>query len=134
MPREYPHLLKEDILLWKRFLASQHNLYTTFEYDVRVGDGRDPGPYYDKNIRKMALDLSQRRIDVIAHTTTDITIIEISLNPGLTQIGQLLAYPTLYKLTYHYTGIIKTLLVAATLQSDLQPVLHEGHMPYVLLP
>jgi hypothetical protein len=134
MPREFPHLLTEDIILWKRFLASPHNVYTTFEYDVRVGNGRDPGPDYPNNIRQMALDLSQRRIDAIGHTTDDITIIEISLNPGLTQLGQLIAYPTLYRQTFQYTGIIKTLLVAAVLQSDLLPVLEEGQLSYVLLP
>jgi len=134
MPREFPHLLKEDIALWKRFLIHPDNTFLNFEYDIRVGDGRDPGPNFDSTIRQMAINLSQRRIDAIGHNATGITIIEISNNPGLTQIGQLTAYPTLYKLTYHYTKPIKTLLVAASLQSDLLPVLEQGQLSYILLP
>lgn len=134
MARTYPHLLKDDIVLWERFLASPSNSYTDFEYDIRVGDGRDPGVDFPRNIRKMALDLSQRRIDAIGRAPNSITIIEISTNAGLTQIGQLLAYPTLYRQTFHYTGTIHRLLVAQELQSDITEVLRAENLPFVILP
>jgi hypothetical protein len=134
MPRAYPHLLKDDITLWERFLASPYNVFTDYEYDIRVGEGRDPGPDYDRNIRKMALDLSQRRIDAIGRTTSGITIIEISTAAGLTQIGQLLAYPSLYRKTFNFTGTIHRLLVAQTLQSDIEEVLINEALPFILLP
>jgi hypothetical protein len=134
MPRAFPHLLKDDVILWERFLASPHNVFTDFEYDIRVGDGRDPGPDFERNIRKMALDLSQRRIDAIGRTRTGITIIEISTSAGLTQVGQLLAYPSLYRQTYNFTGAINRLLVAQTLQSDIEAVLIAERLAYVILP
>lgn len=134
MARRFPHLLKDDVALWERFLASPNHIYSSFEYDIRVGEGRDPGPDYDRNIRKMALDLSQRRIDAIGRTREGITIIEISTSAGLTQVGQLLAYPSLYRQTFSYTGKISRLLVAQTLQTDIEPVLIAEQIPFVLLP
>jgi hypothetical protein len=134
MAREFPHLLKDDVTLWKRFLASDDNIYASFEYDIRVGEGRDPGPTYERNIRKMALDLSQRRIDAIGRTRDGLTIIEISTSAGLTQIGQLLAYPSLYRQTFGHTGTIFRLLVAQSLQTDIEPVLIAEQIPFLLFP
>jgi hypothetical protein len=134
MPRAFPHLLKDDITLWERFLASPHNVFTDFEYDIRIGDGRDPGPDFERHIRKMALDLSKRRIDAIGKTKNGITIIEISTAAGLTQVGQLLAYPSLYRNTFNFSGEINRLLVAQTLQTDIEPVLIAERIHYIILP
>jgi hypothetical protein len=134
MPREFPHLLDADIKVWRRFLASDANIYQRFDYDVRVGDGRDAGPNYPPEIRKMSLDLSKRRIDAVAHSRNDITIIELSVEAGLTQVGQLTAYPTLYRQTFKYTGTLKTLLVAQALKTDVLQVLLAQQIPYILIP
>ena len=131
MPKEFPHLLKPDVVLWRRFLQSRHNRYSTFLYDVRVGVGTDPGEDTPDNIRRMAIDLSKRRIDAIGLEPSLHTIIEISLQPGLTQIGQLTTYPTLYRTTYNYTGALSTLLVAETIHPDIKTALDSLRLPFV---
>ncbi len=134
MARLFPHLLKEDIEVWERFLRHSANIYSRFDYDIQVGEGRDPGTDFPKNIRAMALNISRRRIDAIGYTPTAITIIEISIDAGLTQLGQLLAYPCLYKLTYSPHLPIKRLLVAASIQTDIEPVLADQKIPFIVLP
>lgn len=133
MGRPYAHLLPPDVQVWERYLTAFRHRYSHFEYDIRVGLGRDPGPNFDPTMRSMALDLSLRRIDAIGFTPERITIIEITHSAGMTALGQLRAYPTLYRLTYMPDLPLSTLLVAAQLQSDIQVILEHEHIPYVLV-
>lgn len=132
--RLYPHLLPEDIAVWERFLHARGHQFTAFDYDVRVGIGRDPGSHYAQNIRAMAIGLSQRRIDVVAYTATAIHIIEVTRQVGLKAVGQIMAYPTLYRQTYQPNLPITPLIVAETLQPDILPVLAANTIFYDLYP
>lgn len=129
----FPHLLKPDRELWQEFLETDFNIYAHFDYDVHVGVGRDPGPDFPDHIRQMALNISQRRIDAIGFMPQSITIIEISINAGLTQLGQVMAYPCLYQKTIGSKLPIKVLLLARTIQTDIEPVLKEHQIPYIVL-
>lgn len=130
---KFAHLLPIDIEVWERFLAVHAQDYTLLEYDVRVGLGREAGPEYDENIRQMALDLSLRRIDCVAHRPTDITVIEITHSAGFKALGQITGYPILYAMTFPPLLPIKTLLVCGELQSDIKPIIDSLQIPYVIV-
>lgn len=134
MGKLYPHLLPKDCKLWQRFIDSKHNKFVDFDYDVRVGPRPDPGPDYPENIRQMWGDLSQRRIDAVGHNTNGITIIEISLDAGLTAIGQLEVYPILYAQTYPHHPPISTLLITENLQIGILECIQVNSIPYHILP
>jgi hypothetical protein len=134
MNERYTHLLPDDVALWSDYLATFPNQWKQIDYDVRVGDGRDPGSEYQDNIRHMAIQLSQRRIDAVGYTDRDITIIEISVAAGLTTLGQLSAYPHLFQSTYNPTLPLKLLLVCRRFQSDAQPAFDRLAIPYTLVP
>ena len=131
MPRHFPHLLPLDRELWIDFLDLPANVYKDYQYDVKVGDGRDPGPDFPDHIRQMALNISRRRIDAIGFTGTTPTIIEISTNAGLTQLGQLMAYPCLYKIQTPESPEPQRPLVAREIETDIQPVLPNQENPYL---
>lgn len=121
--RQFPHLLPGDIPVWERFLVAFPDRYDRIEYDVRVGKGRPAPPGFEPNIKKMALDLSRRRIDAIGFTGERIDIIEITRLADLKAVGQLLAYPLLYKQTYGGTKPMHTVLIAEELHTDIEQVL-----------
>ena len=134
MPRHFPHLLPLDRELWIDFLDLPANVYKDYQYDVKVGDGRDPGPDFPDHIRQMALNISRRRIDAIGFTGTTPTIIEISTNAGLTQLGQLMAYPCLYKIQIPESPEPQRLLVAREIETDIEPVLRNQRIPFLIVP
>ena len=134
MPRHFPHLLPEDRELWEDFLNSSSNIYSDYHYDMKVGKGRDPGPEYPNHIREMALNISKRRIDAIGFIGKTPTIIEISVNAGLTQLGQLMAYPCLYKIEFPNALPSQRLLVARSIQTDIEPVLIDQKIPFLIVP
>lgn len=132
MPR-FPHLLPADAELWERFLQEHGGEYSEIIYDVRVGQGTDPGPAYPDNIRYDAIVLSQRRIDAIGFQAKLVTIFEITCNAGLTALGQLMAYPGLYRMTYSPILPLRPMLVAYSFQSDIEPMFTENGIPFTLV-
>jgi len=133
MRPKYAHLLPDDVAVWERFLPQALKQYSLLEYDIRVGLGRDPGPGYDPQIRQMALDLSFRRIDCVAHSPTNITVIEITHSAGFKALGQIYGYPILYTLTFQPNLPVKNLLVCASIQSDIEPIIQTLGVPYVIV-
>ncbi len=131
--RLYPHLMPDDIDVWERFLDHFGDLYTHFDYDVRVGIGRPADAAEPTGIRKMALDLSQRRIDAVGHTPQASTVIEITTGIGFKAIGQIQVYPRLYRQTFNITIPIHSLIVGAFLQDDIEGPLVQLGIPWVAI-
>lgn len=132
--KPYTHLLKKDIIVWERFLRSEAHRYTHFDYDVRVGDGRDPGPEFTSNIRIMATKLSQRRIDAVAHAPNHIAIIEVTVVAGIKAFGQCKVYPILYAIRNPTHPPLKMILVAERLGSDVEPAFTPSKVTVMLFP
>ncbi len=122
---KFPHLLPDDIEIWERFLALRGNQFDTIDYDVRVGAGRPAPPGSTQNIRKMALDLSKKRIDAVGFTDRETTIIEITVRAGLKAIGQVLTYRKLYQETHADARPIRLLIVAGRLDTDVRSTMNE---------
>lgn len=125
--RLFPHLLPDDIIIWEAYLEDPLISWDSIDYDVRVGKGRDPGEAIGANIRQMAIDLSQRRIDAVGHGPHSIDIVEITRSAGMTALGQLELYPLLYQQTFNPTKPLRTLLVAAEIQSDISVKLNKSN-------
>ena len=126
----YPHLLPVDVPIWELFLSNCPYNFDRIDYDIRVGKGLDPGTSYAPNYRQMCLDLSRKRIDAIGYTATAIYLIEITKHAGMKALGQLTAYPTLFRLTYPTTLLIIPLLVAQDFTTDCQIVFDMHDIAY----
>jgi hypothetical protein len=92
--RKYPAMLSREILIWIMWLRMNKRRFESYEYNVRVGAGRDPGAGFPQEYRDMAILGSQFRIDVLAWAGTQATIVEVEETPGAKGIGQLFAYET----------------------------------------
>jgi len=121
----YKHLLPVDATIWRKHHLTHAADYHTLEYDIHVGEGRDPGPEFPDNIRSMAIALSERRIDVVARGRSSTDIIEVTHSAGFTALGQLIAYPVLYAIKHPNAGPVRPVLVAGKIQSDIKPVLEK---------
>jgi hypothetical protein len=129
----FPHLLPADCVLWQKFIDLHGGAYSQFIYDVRVGEGTDPGPEFPDNIRYDAITLSQRRIDVIGFQANEITLFEVTTSAGLTALGQCMAYPKLYVTTYTPDRPVKMHLVTYQFQSDIQPLYDHHAIEYTVI-
>lgn len=132
--RNYPHLLKDDIDLWIDFLNHYAAVYDSFEYDLKVGEGRKPEQHHPPNIQQMASDLSRRRIDVVAKAPNQIHLIEITQSAGFTAIGQCVVYPILYSLQHPATQEVVPIILCREVQTDIKACLDCHGVHYAIIP
>lgn len=117
--RHYTRLLEPDIALLLDFQTEHMGEYISWTYDQRVGPGRDPGPTTDPNIRKMALDLSRRRIDCIAEATDHIDLIEICQEATYRAVGQLPVYTDHYRADHNPNKPVRQCILCRSIAPDL---------------
>ena len=132
--RRYTHLLQPDRDLFALYLNSLPKPYGQIDFDVRVGLGEDPGHNFPDYIRHMAIHLSQRRIDAIGFTPDHIDIIEITTRAGLTALGQLHAYPELYRQTFFPSLPLIPVLVTHQFEPDVQPLYESANIRIHVIP
>jgi hypothetical protein len=132
--RRFPHLLPQDIVVWKRFLHLHEDDYDHFDYDVRVGQGQDPGPQLDPKYRQMGIELSKRRIDAVGHRPDALHIFEITTRAGIHAIGQLTTYPILYHQTFHPLKPLVPILICSSLGPDVKTALDIANLQYFIFP
>ena len=100
----YPHMLQEDILIWRRFIIQGDYLPDVVWYDVRCGsvvslDVDEPGW-----VKRMALHLTRKRIDVVGRVGRDYWIIEIKPRASYDAFGQVIFYADQFKKDYSPPG------------------------------
>jgi hypothetical protein len=93
----YPHMFPLDIAIWERFLEGYADLYTGFDYDIKVGTGAVVPEEWEDNYKRMAEVLSKYRIDVVGHKPGRLEIIEVKPEASTVAIGQIVTYMELYR-------------------------------------
>lgn len=122
---KYPHLLASDVPIWERWLDLHGEDFQGFDYDIHVGEGVEPPPGTDGNIRKMARALTQKRIDAVGYQPGKIWIIEVKERPGVGAIGQILSYVVLYQRQFNPELDLIPCIVADIVEPDIRTVLNE---------
>lgn len=123
---KYPGLLPREIIILRTWLLAHELEYDRFEYNVRVGAGVDPGPQWPENIRKQAIENTQKRIDAVAYKGDSATIIEVKDRAGASAIGQLLTYLPLFEEAFPAYKSPAMILITNRVQPDLLPVLERA--------
>jgi len=121
----YPHMGPYESEIWQRFLLTTDMRFIKIDYDVRVGPGYDPGEQYPENIRKMAIALTQLRIDAVAETPNEIWIFEVKPRAGRSALGQLEAYGYWYLRQYRPTKLVRLAVVCREVDPNMVEVFRE---------
>jgi hypothetical protein len=112
-------MLEPDIPVWWRFLETWGHEFEKLWYDCLLG-----GPFLTEEeetdpVKKSWRYVNSKRPDAIAELKNEVWIIEVSANPGLRAIGQLVSYQTLWQEDPKIEKIDKAVLVVETLDTDL---------------
>lgn len=114
-----PHMLHEDIPIWHKFLRKYGDFYPNIYYDVAVG-----GPFLSPEelkdpLKKMWQYNNSKRIDALIKLPNEVMIIEVTAQPGLRSIGQLLTYVALWQEDDPWGLIERPYLVCEAMDTDL---------------
>jgi hypothetical protein len=110
-------------LVLKAWLALHEAEYDSFDYNVRLGQGTDPGSQFPQDIRDMAIMNTQKRVDAVAYKSDQPTLIEVKDRAGFSAIGQIVGYDALWRQQNPTTPAPKLLLVCNRFPNDILPVL-----------
>lgn len=129
----YPHMMKEEVEIWRDFLKKYGERFAAYRYDVHVGEGVGKLPQYDEKTQDMAIRLTQKRIDVVAYKGSDRFIIEIKDRAGMSAVGQLVVEKRLYEKKYGIDKVSGLAIVARSIDPDVRKVAEEMHIRIVLV-
>ena len=120
--------------MWVAWLESNQQQYDRFQYNVRIGDGSDPGPTFSATMRAMAIKLTQLRLDAVGWQGSLPTIFEVKRRAGPNNVGQLLTYDAVWR-TQAYTPVNPRLvLVASSYNPNILPVINNTGIDLQIVP
>ena len=97
----FRHMMPRDIPPFCSFLLSpEGQQFTSWEFDVIVGEPEDPGALYDLNKRRQAMYLNALKIDAIGWFFNTPTLIEAKPDADIGAIGQIDSYADWYRMLY----------------------------------
>lgn len=115
---KYPHMLTEDVGIWERFLERFGKLYSSFAYDVHVGEGLRDVEGLSAEHKFASMELLYKRIDVVGLFGAETHIIEVKPDAGISAIGQVFCYEVLYRRDFKVLGTIRKVIVTDHLWPD----------------
>ena len=130
---KFPRMSPQDIPLWRRFLTLHGKDYTRIEYDVRVGQGITTAPDIPEHLQADWIQLTQKRIDAVAHASNRIDIIEVKPRAATTALGQILTYINLYRDTFSPSKQLRAVVITDTITQDDFAVYERFNIAVVVL-
>lgn len=115
----YPHMKKHEAEIWDRFMSAMPWRPVTILYDVRLGKGAPLNAEDPDWVRRMVWSLSTKRVDAIVETRRDIYICEIKARAGLSALGQLLGYESLYMEQFRPRKRVHLVLICTAVEEDM---------------
>lgn len=122
----FPAMLPDEILVFKAWLAIHEREYDSFDFNVRIGKGEDPGPTFADNIRKMAVEITQLRVDALGVAGGVPTLFEVKRRAGPANVGQLLTYRAVWELEKRSAVRPNLILVASDFTPNILPIVKEA--------
>jgi hypothetical protein len=86
-----------EAVIMRLWLKDHESEYDRFEYNVRVGPGRDPGPDFSPAVRRNAKLSSQLRLDAVAWRDGRPTLIEVKDFALMAAIAQVALYAAVWR-------------------------------------
>lgn len=114
----FPGMRAGEARIMRQWLTLHESEYDRFEYNVRIGAARDPGPDYPDWVRKSAVLCSQRRMDAAAWKGNQVTLLELKNTAFPSAAQQLATYGAVWWYDNHQLPRPRLLLVCRTAFPD----------------
>ena len=119
------HLLPHEVRIWRKFASQPPFPLDQVTFDLHLGRGIPVDPNWTPSVQRMATTLTQKRVDAVVVTGSDVWILELKRRVGLGALGQLLGYAVLYMDEFGSDPVPRLGVVAEAMMSDVDDVLAE---------
>lgn len=126
-------MMKDEVVIWERFINKNPGFFITCDYDFRVGEGVELDDEWEDNVKRMATMISQKRIDVLGWVGESPTIVELKRRVGLNTLGQILGYKALFMRDFPNIKIPELLVIAESIDEDNIVVMDSFRIPVIIV-
>jgi len=131
----YPHLTEADKAIWDAFIEEHPDFFDEVEYDVLVGEGREPDPEDPEFIKRIVTYITKYKIDVVGYKDGTVSLVEIKPYAAASALGQLFVYRSLYERDINPLIIPRLIVVTDRLTDDMRYVYqYYGIDVYTVIP
>jgi len=130
---KYTHMTVEETSVWEKFMNRFPERFDSVDYDFRVGNRSQAPEGFEENWNRMVKMLSQKRIDVIGWVGDSPTIVEVKRRVGLSTLGQIVGYRTLFMQEFKSFGKPDVIVVCEVISDDDLVVLKAEDIPIIIV-
>ncbi len=130
----YPAMNPGEIVIFRTWLRTHEDLYDSFDYNIRIGEGEDPGPTFAENIRKMWTMNTQFRIDAVAYKNGVPEIIEVEDDVSIRAVGQVMAYRLIWVREKRSATEPKMRIVGRNFNRNVLPMVRDAGIAFDIVP
>lgn len=131
---KFPGMRPREGQVMRLWLKQHEDEYDAFDYNVRVGPGRDPGPAFSDEVRRTAIMSSQLRLDAVAWKGGRPTLIEVKDFATVSAIAQLGLYATVWRAEHPELPAPALLIVCSNYEAGFLNAAAAAAMPVSVLP
>lgn len=121
----YPHMLAEDIEIWRRFVSDGDYLPDVVWYDVRCGHEAVIDDTESEWMKRMVSALTRKRIDVVGRVGMDYWVIEVKPRASYEAFGQVIFYADTFEKEQLPAGEVIPVIVTDLVDLDIVPLCSE---------
>jgi len=115
----YPHMMREDTVIWTKFLQTTKTKIKEVWYDVHCGQAVVLGMDSTDRERRVAAGVTRKRIDVVAAVGGGVWVIEIKPYANMFALGQIMTYVRLLKKEYSLPGEALPVIICNNVDPDI---------------
>jgi hypothetical protein len=153
---KYPALGVAEILIWREYLKLHEAGFDTlpqfwldyraatappqplpgdvFDYNLRIGQGNDPGAGFDPSVRQQWIEKTKFRVDAVGFKQSTPWLFEVDRNASSPQVGQLLSYLAVWRAS-HITPVDPVgVLVTSNFNANAMHLVREANILLVTVP
>jgi hypothetical protein len=120
---QYPGMTFVESEIARAWLNRHGAEYDEVLFNVRVGEGVDPGEEYAAEIREMAVKLTQKRADIMARAGDQVDLIEVKVRIAFPVIGQLVGYRALWQRQHPELPVRRLLAIGRSVVPDAADII-----------
>lgn len=130
----FPGALQSETLLGQAWIREHGAPYVGFDFNVALGDGRDPGDSVPGPLRAAAIEASKPRADIIAYRDGSVDLLETKGRLDAAALGQLVQYEVLWNRQQPAWPIRARGVIAAVAGAEIVSVYNAANVPIFLYP
>ena len=122
-----------DTAIWEKFIEQYPDAYTFCQYDFHIGDAPPFNTLMDDGEDLNQDKLYRLRIDVIGHKNGNDDIIELKPNAGVSTIGQVQSYKTLFIRDELPKGKVQAVIITDKLQPNMDYLCKQADVKLIVV-